>query len=229
MKYSTKPIPATLLSRSNRFLGIVNLDGRKTECYIPNPGRMNEFMVPGTKVYLISSKNTKRKTKYDLKILEYNGTLVSIDSRTPNYLLKEAIEQNKLPEFKEYSIERTEPIFHESRLDLKLRKNENTLYLEAKSCTLVEKRIAYFPDAPTKRGVRHMKTLSKALEHGRAAVCFIIQRNDATEWRPNINTDPDFTIAIKQAIKKGVEAYAYTCNVTLDEINIRNRIPIILE
>lgn len=229
MKHNGKPIPAILISRPNRFLGIVNLDGRNTECYIPNPGRMHEFMIPGTKVYIISRENKHRKTNFDLTIIEYNETLVSIDSRIPNYLIKEAIDQHKLPEFKEYSVEKTEPQFQNSRLDLKLRNKDNTILLEAKSCTLVENGIAFFPDAPTKRGVRHMNTLSKAVDKGRAVVCFIIQRNDAKEWKPNIKTDPDFTNAIKKAIENGVEAYAYTCNITLNDIEIRERVPINLE
>jgi sugar fermentation stimulation protein A len=190
---------------------------------------MHEFMLPDAKVYLIPRAHKHRKTNYDLTIIEYNTTMVSIDSRIPNYLLREAIEQHKLPEFKDYSVERTEPKFQDSRLDLKLHSCVNTILLEAKSCTLVENGIAFFPDAPTKRGVRHMNTLINALEQGRAAVCFIIQRNDAKEWRPNKEMDPDFTHAIKKAIEKGVEAYAYTCNITLDDIQIRERIPVNLE
>jgi sugar fermentation stimulation protein A len=229
MKHSGKPIPATLISRPNRFLGIVNLNGVKTECFIPNPGRMHEFMLPDTKVYLISREHKHRKTKYDLTIIEYNNTLVSIDSRSPNYLLSEAIEQHKIPEFINYLVEATEPKFQDSRLDLKLSNGVSTLLLEAKSCTLVENGIAFFPDSPTKRGTRHINTLIKALEQGRAVVCFIIQRNDAKEWRPNKKMDPDFTYALKQAVEKGVEAYAYTCNITLDDIQIRERVPINLE
>jgi sugar fermentation stimulation protein A len=229
MKYSGKLIQAKLISRPNRFLGIVNLNGVETECYIPNPGRMHEFMLPDTNVYLIPRAHKNRKTKYDLTIIKYKDTLVSIDSRVPNYLLREAIEQHKLPEFKDYSVERTEPKFQDSRLDLKLNNSVNTMLLEAKSCTLVENGIAFFPDSPTKRGTRHMNTLKKALEQGRAAACFIIQRNDAIEWRPNKKMDPNFTYAIKQAVEKGVEVYAYTCKITLDDILIHERIPVNLE
>jgi sugar fermentation stimulation protein A len=190
---------------------------------------MFEFMLPNTKVYLIPRAHKHRKTKYDLTIIEYKTNLVSIDSRIPNYLLREAIEQQKLPEFEGYSVESTEPKFQNSRFDLKLNNIRNTILLEAKSCTLVENQIAFFPDAPTKRGTRHINSLIKALDQGRAVVCFIIQRKDAKEWRPNKKMDPDFTYAINQAVKKGVEAYAYTCKITLNDICIHKRVPINLE
>jgi len=229
MKHPSTPIPATLLSRPNRFLGVVDLKGAETQCFIPNPGRMHELMIPGTKVYLIEHTGEHRKTGYDLTLVGYNDTLISIDSRLPNYMLKEAITEAKLPEFKGYQVERMEPTFHDSRLDMKLSDRENQLLFEAKSCTLVEDSIALFPDAPTKRGARHMNTLTKALEHGKAAVCFIIQRNDAVEWRPNKEMDPEFAENLKKGVEKSVQAYAYVCKITLEETTILKRIPISLE
>ncbi|MCW4012896.1 MAG: DNA/RNA nuclease SfsA [Candidatus Bathyarchaeota archaeon] len=229
MKHPSTPIPATLLRRPNRFLGVVDLEGEHVECFIPNPGRMHELMVPGTRVHLINKPGDHRKTSYDLTLIEYNDTLVSIDSRLPNYMLREAINQGKLPEFKDYKVERTEPSFHDSRLDLKLSNGTNQILLEAKSCTLVEEGLALFPDAPTKRGARHMNTLIKALEHGRAAVCFIIQRDDASEWRPHVEMDPLFTENLRKAVENGVEAYAYTCNITLEGTTIGRRVPVNLE
>ena len=228
MKHPGTPLSATLIERPNRFLGVAELNGRKVEAFIPNPGRMHELMVPGTKVYVIPKEGDHRKTKYDLTLMEYNGTLVSIDSRLPNNMLKESI-NNGLDEFKGFHVERTEPTFHDSRLDLKLSDGTNQVLLEAKSCTLVEEGIALFPDAPTKRGTRHMNTLAKALEHGRAAVCFVIQRNDAREWRPNEKMDPEFANALRNAVKNGVEAYAYICDINLETVSLLKRIPINLD
>ena len=228
MKHPDTPLPATLIERSNRFLGIVELNGKKVKAFIPNPGRMHELMVPGTRVYVIPKEGDHRKTKFDLTLMEYNNTLVSIDSRLPNYMLKESI-NNGLDEFKGFHVDRAEPTFHDSRLDLKLTDGSNQVLLEAKSCTLVEDGIALFPDAPTKRGARHMNTLIKALEFGRAAVCFVIQRNDAREWRPNAKMDPDFAEALRNAVKNGVEAYAYTCDINLETVSIMKRVSINLD
>lgn len=228
MKHPDTPLPATLIERPNRFLGIVKLDGRKVQAFIPNPGRMHELMVPGTRVYVIPKEGDHRKTKFDLTLMEYSNTLVSIDSRLPNYMLKESI-NNGLDEFKGFHVDKAEPSFHDSRLDLKLTDGTNQVLLEAKSCTLVENGIALFPDAPTKRGARHMNTLVKALEFGRAAMCFIIQRNDAWEWRPNEKMDPEFTQALRNAVENGVEAYAYTCDINLETVSIQKRVPINLD
>lgn len=228
MKHPAPPLSATLIKRPNRFLGIVELDGTEALAFIPNPGRMHELMVPGTQVYVIPREGAHRKTKFDLTLVEYNDTLVSIDSRLPNYMLREAIDEG-LPEFKGYRVERAEPTFHDSRLDLKLTDGENQILLEAKSCTLVVDGIALFPDAPTKRGARHMNTLVVALGHGRAAVCFVIQRNDAREWRPNEEMDPEFTTALRNAVENGVEAYAFTCDINLDTVSILKRVPINLD
>lgn len=228
MKHPDTPIKASLVSRPNRFLGVVDIDGVETEAFIPNPGRMHELMVPGTTVYIIPKEGDHRKTKYDLTLTEYNNTLVSIDSRLPNYMLQESINQG-LDEFKGFKVDRLETVFHDSRLDLKLTDGGNQILMEAKSCTLVEEGIALFPDAPTIRGARHMNTLIKALEYGRAAVCFVIQRNDATEWRPNKAMDPEFTDAIKSAVDAGVEAYAYICDINLCTVSIKNRVPVVLD
>ena len=228
MKHSATPLLATLIKRPNRFLGVVDLDGAEVQAFIPNPGRMHELMVPGTRVYVIPREGAHRKTRFDLTLVEYNDTLVSIDSRLPNYMLREAIEAG-LQEFKGYRVEKTEPTFHDSRLDLKLTDGVNQILLEAKSCTLVVDGIALFPDAPTKRGARHMNTLVVALERGRAAACFVIQRNDAREWRPNEEMDPEFTAALRNAVENGVEAYAFTCDINLDTVSILKRVPINLD
>ena len=134
-----------------------------------------------------------------------------------------------LPEFEGYRVERAEPTFHDSRLDLKLTDGANQILLEAKSCTLVVDGVALFPDAPTKRGARHMNTLVKALELGRAAACFVIQRNDAREWRPNEEMDPEFTASLRNAVENGVEAYAFICDINLDTVSILKRVPINLD
>lgn len=229
MKHPSKPLPATLISRPNRFLGTADLEGDQVQCFIPNPGRMHELMVPGTRVYLIPRSGEHRKTSYDLTLVEYSDTLVSIDSRLPNYMLREAIDAQTLQEFKGYHVERMEPTFYDSRLDLKLSNGTNQILVEAKSCTLVEEQIALFPDAPTKRGARHMNTLVHALEYGRAAACFVIQRDDALEWRPNKPMDPDFTTNIRKAVEKGVEAYAFICEISLNGTKIVKQVPVNLK
>src|SRR4030043_209088 len=95
-------IPATFIIRPNRFLGIVDIDNHETECFIPNPGRMNELLYKGANIYLAKRLQSHRKTAYDVLLTEYLDNLVSIDSRIPNIILEEALRKNLIPEFHGY-------------------------------------------------------------------------------------------------------------------------------
>jgi sugar fermentation stimulation protein A len=226
MRYPSRPVEARLVDRPNRFLGVVEVQGSEEMCFIPNPGRMHELMVPGTKVYLLEKQGEHRKTRYDMVLVDYGGVMVSVDSRLPNTLVAEALDAGRLREFGGYTVERTEPVFHDSRLDLVLSDGEEQVMVETKSCTLVEEGVALFPDAPTKRGARHMRTLVKALNGGRAAAVFVIQRCDAHEFRPNDGTDPVFGEALRHAASMGVETYAYVSDVSLRGVEIRDSVPL---
>lgn len=226
MNYPSRPVEAKLVDRPNRFLGIVEVKGSAELCFIPNPGRMHELMVPGARVYLLEKDGEHRKTRYDMVLVDHGGVMVSVDSRLPNTLIAEAVNAGRLRDFGGYTVERTEPAFHESRLDLVLSDGRGQMMVETKSCTLVEDGVALFPDAPTKRGARHMRTLVKALEAGRAAVVFVIQRGDAHEFRPNDGADPVFGEALRCAASMGVETYAYVSDVSLRCVEIRESIPL---
>jgi sugar fermentation stimulation protein A len=228
MRYPSRLIGAKLLERPNRFLGVVDIDGGEELCFIPNPGRMHELMVPGARVYLLEKRGEHRKTRYDMVLVDYGGVMVGVDSRLPNRLLAEAVNAGRLNEFRGYTVEKTEPVFHDSRLDLVLSDGNGQVMVETKSCTLVEDGVALFPDAPTRRGARHMRTLMKALETGRSAAIFVIQRGDAYEFRPNDGTDPEFGGALRCASSMGVETYAYVSDVSLRGVEIRERVPLSL-
>jgi sugar fermentation stimulation protein A len=226
MRYPSRLIEAKLLERPNRFLGVVDIDGREELCFIPNPGRMHELMVPNAGVYLLEKRGEHRKTRYDMVLVDYGDIMVGVDSRLPNTLLAEAVNAGRLNDFRGYTVERTEPVFHDSRLDLVLSDGQERVMVETKSCTLVEDGVALFPDAPTERGARHMRTLVKALETGRSAAVFVIQRGDASEFRPNDGTDPEFGEALRRAASMGVETYAYVSDVSLRGVEIKEKIPL---
>lgn len=199
--------------------------------HVANTGRMAELFLPENPVYVAPVTNTShRKTAYDLALVEEDGVLVSADSRLPNGLMKEAIEAGRLPEFAEYEEVAQEVTFHESRIDLMLWGPQGTLYLEAKSATLVEDGTALFPDAPTERGRKHLVSLMKAIDEGhRAAVAFVVQRPDANRFSPNRGADPAFADTLQQAAGRGVQVYAYRCDVSLTGITVANRIEVTLD
>ena len=177
--------------RPNRFTALVSIDGREVRCFLPNPGRMGELLVPSVKLVLREVESRRRKTRYDLIAVHNDGRLVSIDSRVPNLLLLEALKEGKLEEFPRYSMIKPEYVYGRSRFDFLLSNNVERCLMEVKSCTLVRNRVALFPDAPTARGRRHLLELAKAKREGyRACVLFIIQRTDVDAFSPNDETDP---------------------------------------
>jgi len=200
--------------RLTRFSAKVEVGGRIVECFLPNPGRLNELLFHGAKVVLKEVFASGRKTIYDIVGVNHGGTVVSIDSRLPNRLVYEALKNGDLPEFAGYKEIKPEQRYGCVKFDFLLEGlGLKPCLLEIKSCTLVRDGIAMFPDAPTERGTRHVLELAKALRDGyRAAVLFVVQRDDAYMFKPNDDLDPKFGRALRMAAKYGVEVYAYSAS-----------------
>ncbi len=219
---------AVLIERPNRFLGRVRLDGKLTEVFIPNPGRMHELMIPGNEVFLRENRAPHRKTDYDMIGLEYKGVLVSIDSNLPNRFIKRLLLSHELSFFKDYDTVTPEPRAYGGRFDFKLTGAKESSFIEVKSCTLVEVDRAIFPDSPTIRGARHLRHLATALSERhvkRAAVIFVIQRPDANMFSPNDNTDPKFGDALRFAHANGVEIYPLVTQVVNWDLELVKQVP----
>ena len=214
-------VAGKLVERENRFVAQVQLEDKKVRAYVPNPGRMEELMVPGTEVFVYHVPQKDRKTKYNLSLVSYNDRLVSINSQLPNQLILKALNNQELSPYKEYTNIKAEHNFGNSRLDFYLQGAEDVL-IEVKSATLVENKVAKFPDAPTKRGRRHLDELIKARAEGyRAGVIFVIQRDDADKFIPHRRIDLKFADKLKEAEEAGVEIYAWNCEVDLDGIELK--------
>ncbi len=222
-------LPATFVRRDNRFRATVELDGRQVAVHVPNSGRLHELFTPGRRVLVRPVQSAHRKTAYDLVMVWVDGHLVSLDARLPGPLFAEAVREGRLPEFAGYTQVREEVALGRSRIDVLLEGNGPRCWVEAKSVTLVEGGTAMFPDAVTARGKRHVEELADAVRAGeRAAVVFVVQREDAVRFAPHDASDPDFGQALRAAAAAGVEVYAYTCHVSAGEIRIAKRIPVVL-
>ena len=220
-------IEGRFLRRLNRFAGLVDIDGGETLVHIANSGRMRELLVEGFRVLLRPVSGDHRKTAYDLALVDLGHTLCSSDARLPNFLLHEALAEGRLKEFVGYAEIARERTFEDSRLDLALSGPEGVCYVEAKSVTLVVDDVGLFPDAPTIRGAKHVGSLARAVEQGhQAAAVFVVQREDAVALTPHDEADPAFGAALRQAVEKGVETYAYRCRVSEEEITLSDRIPV---
>lgn len=190
-------------------------------CYLPNSGRLGELLEPGRRVLLRPAIAPGRKTSFDLVLVDVAGTLVSTDARLPNILVEEALREGRLSPFEGYDDIRREVYYHKSRLDLALDRNGQCCLIEVKSVTLVDDGLALFPDAPTSRGYRHVQELRRAVDEGkRAAVVFVVQRDDVRAFATNDAADPAFAEALRCAIAEGVEIYAYACQVSRHEVRL---------
>ena len=227
MKLSPDLVEATFIRRLNRFAANLEVDGREVMVHLANSGRLGELLVPGYRMLLTPVGGDHRKCPFDLALVDLGFTLCSADARLPNILLAEAIEAGRVEEFQGYSRVRREVTYGDSRLDMLLEGPGQSCFVETKSVTLVEDGLALFPDAPTLRGVKHLNSLIRAKEEGyRAAVVFVIQRSDAKEFSPHDVADPLLGETLRKAVNAGVEAFAYCCTVTQQEILLANRIPI---
>lgn len=218
-------LPAVFLSRPNRFIAHVLVEGEEVVCHVKNTGRCRELLRPEARVWLEKGTNPKRKTAYDLVTVEKGRRLVNMDAQAPNKI------------FGEWALRleagirsvRPEVAFEDSRLDFLLETEQGRHYVEVKGVTLEEGGHVFFPDAPTERGVRHLHTLMRAVEQGhRATVFFVVQMADVLDFSPNDSTDPAFGQALRQAAAAGVQVLAFTCQVTPEEVTMDRQIPVIL-
>mgnify|MGYP004467419403 FL=1 len=213
------------LSRPNRFIALVDIDGAETVCHVKNTGRCRELLVPGAEVYLVPGTAPGRKTPYDLVAVDKSGVLINMDAQAPNRVFAEfarTFDPQALsvrPEFR----------FGDSRLDFCLERPDGLHLVEVKGVTLESGGHARFPDAPTERGVKHLRELMRAVEQGhRATAFFVVQMAQVTDFAPNDDTHPAFGAALRQAAAAGVQVVAYACRVTPDTMSIDRPVPVIL-
>ena len=218
---------ARFLSRPNRFIAHVDLNGRTEVCHVKNTGRCRELLTPGAAVYLERSLNPARKTKYDLIAVEKGELLINMDAQAPNKVFGEwAAAGNFLPGL---TLIRPEYTWEDSRFDFLLEDAKGKIFVEVKGVTLEEDGEVRFPDAPTERGVKHLRGLTRAAAQGcRAAAFFVIQMKGPARFRPNDKTHPAFGAALREAAQNGVGVYAYDCRVTPDSLELDAPVAVIL-
>ena len=215
------------MRRVNRFRVTVAIGGVEVDAHLPNSGRLTELLTLGRECWLEPAGNPRRKTAFDLKLVAYVGTLVSVDARLPNPLLAEALEDQRLAPFRHARGFDREVFLGDSRIDFQLRMPGGILWIETKSVTLVEDGVALFPDAPTARGSRHLRSLAEAARgEDQAAVVFVVQRSDAQLFAPHASADPLFARTLRQAADGGVGVYAWSCRVSRGAIEMDRRISI---
>ena len=215
MKY-VNSIPAKFIDRPNRFIAHVEIDGNVEAVHVKNTGRCKELLLPGAEVYLERLDKPKRRTKYDLIAVRKNtGVLFNIDSQAPNQVVREWLAKQAytkvVPEYR----------YGDSRVDFYMEKDGDHYLMEVKGCTLEVDGIGYFPDAPTQRGVKHLRELIRAKQEGyHTSIAFVIQMAGVSKVRPNAAMHSEFALAFEEAKAAGVEVLHLRCRVEPDELVI---------
>lgn len=204
--------------RPNRFIAHVVAEGRVETVHVKNTGRCRELLLPDADVVLAASDNPNRKTKYDLIGVYKQGLgWVNIDAQAPNQVVKEWLLAQ------DFTLVRPEYTYGGSRIDFYMERGEERFLMEVKGCTLEVDGVGYFPDAPTERGVKHLKELERAAKEGyRCSVAFVIQMEGIQEVRPNVDTHAAFGKALEEAQKAGVAVLFMQCHVGENMLEIVN-------
>lgn len=208
---------AEFTDRPNRFIAHVKIGNESHTVHVKNTGRCRELLIPGSTVYLTAPGTPGRKTIYDLVAVRKNDELlINMDSQAPNAVVREWLDSlgfdRIIPEY----------VYGNSRIDFYAEDMTGRYLIEVKGCTLEKDGTGYFPDAPTERGVKHLKELTAATEKGyQAVLVFVIQMDGVSEVRANAEIHQDFADALAEAVKRGVRVINLECHVEPDSLSVK--------
>lgn len=226
MKYE-KIVKGRFIKRLNRFVALCEIEGEEVYCHVKNTGRCGEILIEGAECYLEVAANPERKYRYSLVTVRKGERLINIDSQAPNKAAGEFLKSGKL--FENIVNLRAEKTYGKSRFDFYFEHDGKKAFLEVKGVTLERDNGVYFPDAPTERGTKHLNELCDCLKEGyEAYALFVVQLKDVSFFSPNGETDARFAEALRKAQSAGVKILCYDCSVTENEMNIRDKVPVIL-
>lgn len=226
---------AKFLSRPNRFLAKVSIDGETETVHVKNTGRCRELLYEGVRVFLEDhgANQGNRKTRYSLVTVEKGSRLVNLDSYAPNRVVGEALAEARisLPGLSSrLTTIKPEAAYDSSRFDFYIEDDKGVkAFVEVKGVTLEEGGIARFPDAPTERGIKHVMELCSAMDNGfQAFVIFVIQMKGIKCFIPNDITHPAFGDALRYAADQQVKILAFDCDVTPESMHLGTAVEVIL-
>ncbi|NRY61448.1 DNA/RNA nuclease SfsA [Clostridium beijerinckii] len=226
MKYNNI-LKGKFISRPNRFIAYVEIDGNEEVCHVKNTGRCRELLTPNATVFIQKNNNPKRKTKFSLIGVIKGDRMINMDSQVTNKVVHEWILKGNL--LKDVTLIKPESKYENSRFDFYVETKHQKIFIEVKGVTLENGGIVKFPDAPTERGVRHLRELVDCVKEGYDAyVIFVIQMKDVVHFEPNVETHKEFGDTLKYAKENGVNIVAVDCLVDEDSIDIRDYVDVIL-
>lgn len=226
MKYNNI-LKGKFISRPNRFIAHIEVNGKIEICHVKNTGRCKELLVPNATVFVQENNNEKRKTKFSLIGVIKEDKMINMDSQVTNKVVHEWILNGNL--FDEVTLIKPEAKYNNSRFDFYVETKNQKAFIEVKGVTLENQGIVKFPDAPTERGVKHIKELCDCLKEGYDAyIIFVIQMKNVLHFEPNIEMHKEFAEALKEAKNYGVNILAVDCEVEADSIKIRDYVKVLV-
>ncbi|MBE6063143.1 MAG: DNA/RNA nuclease SfsA [Clostridium butyricum] len=224
MKYENMTV-GRFISRPNRFIANVEIDGIVEVCHVKNTGRCKELLIPNAIVYVQKNDTPNRKTKFSLIGVLKGNRKINIDSQVTNKVVMEWIQLENL--FEDVTFIKPECKYKNSRFDFYVETNNSKIFIEVKGATLEENGVVRFPDAPTERGVKHIHELVECINEGyKAYIIFVIQMKDVLYFTPNDFVHKEFGDALREAEKKGVNILAIDSEVTEDSIELRKYVEV---
>lgn len=216
---------AEFVIRKNRFIAEIKLDGNVYSCHVKNTGRLKELLVPGAEVFVEETDNAERKTRYSLIAVKKQNEIVNIDSQAPNKVFYEWVREGGFCE--NVTFIKPEKTYGNSRFDCYIEAEERKIFVEVKGVTLESDGTALFPDAPTERGVKHLRELCECVKEGyEAYIVFVVQMKGVHTFSPNTQTHKEFGEALAECEKNGVNILCVDCVVTPDSLRISKKIDV---
>ncbi len=204
-------------------------DGREITAHCPNPGAMLGLNKPGLPAWLSRSDSPTRKLTHTLELVQADGGLVGINTLHPNRIVAEALEHGAIPELAGYAAVRREVKYGAaSRVDFLLTDPARPpCWLEVKNVHLMRRAgVAEFPDCVAARSLKHLAELSREVAAGaRAVMLFVVQRTDCGLFGAAADLDPAYAEGLLAAARTGVEVLCYDCDISLERIVLRRRLP----
>lgn len=218
-----------LVKRYKRFLADIRLsDDTIITVHCPNTGSMKGCSTPGSEVVISKSANMQRKYAWTLEMVKDNKCWIGVNTSLTNKLVQEGLENGIIDDFGQIDfIQREVKVSSVSRLDFLIQANGKKCYIEVKNCSLAENGIAFFPDAVTSRGTRHLHELDRLRSSEvDTAVLFCVQRADARSFMPAKLIDPEYTETLVKIYENGVKVLAYQADVNPGSVTITKKIPV---
>ena len=227
MIFENEIVSGLFIKRYKRFFVDIKIKDQIVTAHCPNTGSMYGLLNEGNKVWISKSNNPNRKLKYTLEIIEHNNSKVGVNTQSSNKIVHHALKNNLIKEFNDILEIKPETKFgKKTRFDFLVLNKKNKIFLEVKNVTLSRKKeLAEFPDAKTDRGLKHIKELVKASQKNyKIFILFLKQRDDCKSLTIAKDIDPNYSNALRKAVKKKLNILCYDCKFSSKGIKLNNRI-----